>query len=224
MESRNSQLYSLLDYPRQEPERGRELYRELSNLGVTELEFASKGYRGVVFKAYFKGRPVAVKVKRSDVRKDSPIEKEYSFLKHLFELYGDETPAPVPFFYTKDFLVMEWVSGKSFAEAFKEEPFKVVREALISCYKLDVAKVEHTEIKGNKHLIYTGSRVKIIDFESARFKEKPRNLLQFVGYHLIGRKLFKELSLKEEELRMALELYKKEPDRGLEALFKLLGF
>jgi putative serine/threonine protein kinase len=224
MESQSLRLCRLLDYPRQEVERGRELYQKLKSLGVTGLEFVSKGYRGVVFKGYFKGNPVAVKVKRSDVKKESLVEREFSFLKYLFELYADETPAPVPLLYTEDFLVMEWVSGKPFPEAFKEEPFKVVKEALISCYKLDLAKVEHSEIKGSKHLIYTGERVKVIDFESAKFKERPRNLLQFVGYHLIGKKLFKELNLKEEELRRALEVYKEEPDRGLKALFKLIGF
>jgi len=221
MEYRNLPLSALLDYPRGSRERGERILRELIERGVGELSFVSKGYRGVVFRGLLKGRPVAVKVKRSDTPKEVSL-KEFNFLSHLYRLYREETPAPVPYFATEDFIVMEWVSGEILPVAFRKEPRRVVKEALKACYKLDRAGVEHSEIKGEKHLIFTGDRVKVIDFESAKFKERPRNLLQFVGYHLIGKGLCGELGLKEEELREFLSLYKKNPEEGFKSLLSLL--
>jgi len=200
-----------------EPERLSKILSQLKERGVENLSFASKGYRGVVFKGYLKGRPVAVKVKRSDTPKEVPL-KEFNFLSHLFNLYGPETPAPAPHFATEDFVVMEWIEGKPFGQAFKEFGRQVVREALKSVYQLDRAGVEHSEVKGEKHLIFNGQRVKVIDFESAKFKEKPRNLLQFVGYHLIGKELYRELGLERGELLKLMELYKREPEAAFRAL------
>jgi len=222
MASQSSQLFRLLDYPRGDEERGRELYSRLTSLGLGELTFISKGYRGVVFKAYLNGRPVAVKVKRPDTLKDVPL-KEFKFLSHLYNIYGSGSPAPIPYAAEPDFIVMEWVEGRPFPEAFKELKGEAVKEALKACYKLDKAGVEHSEIKGEKHLIHTSSSVKVIDFESAKFKERPRNLLQFVGYHLIGRGLYRELGLSRAELLKLLEDYKKSPQDAFNRLLALIG-
>ncbi len=222
MESPSSQLFKLLDYPRMDLERGRELYQKLKEKGISELKFVAKGYRGVVFKGKLKGKEVAVKVKRSDSAKESLAEREFSFLKRLYELYKRETPAPKPFFAGKEFVVMEWIEGKRFLEAFKESPKETVKLALKACYLLDEGEIEHSEIKGGKHLIRTKGKVKVIDFESAKLKERPRNLLQFVGYYLIGKGLYRELGLELEKLKELLESYKSEPRtayRQLESLF-----
>ncbi len=222
MESRSSQLFKLLDYPRGNPERGRELYQKLKERGISELEFVAKGYRGVVFKGRLNGKEVAVKVKRSDAVKENLAEREFSFLKRLYELYKSETPAPKPYFAGKEFIVMEWIEGKRFLEAFKESPRETVKLALKACYLLDKGGVEHSEIKGGKHLIRTKGKVKVIDFESAKLKDRPRNLLQFVGYYLIGKELYRVLGVNLERLRELLESYKNEPEVAylqLESLF-----
>jgi len=110
MEFPNSQLFKLLDYPRKDPEKGRELYQKLKEKGINELKFVAKGYRGVVFKGKLKGKEVAVKVKRPDAGKENLAEKEFFFLNHLYELYKSETPAPKPYLLGKEFIVMEWIN------------------------------------------------------------------------------------------------------------------
>ncbi len=215
-----SSLPSLLDYPRGSRERGERILRELLERGVELLSFVSKGYRGVVFKGLLKGKPVAVKVKRSDTPKEVTA-KEFKFLSYLYHLYGQESPAPIPYLFSPDFVVMKWVEGLPFNLAFNQNPKGVTKEALRACYDLDQAGVEHSEIKGEKHLLFTGKRVKVIDFESAKFKERPRNLLQFVGYHLIGRGLSDKLGIGKEKLRKLLELYKVSPDEGFREFLAL---
>ena len=220
MDFRNLPLLTLLDYPRGDRERAVGILKALKEKGVEGLSFVSKGYRGVVFKALLNGRPVAVKVKRSDTPKNVSL-REFEFLTHLYKLYREETPAPLPYLATEDFIVMEWIEGRPFPGAFEENGKRVVIEAVKACYRLDRAGVEHSEIKGEKHLIFTGDRIKVIDFESARFKERPRNLLQFVGYHLIGRELYRRLGLTVEELKRALSLYKENPEEGFRRLISL---
>ena len=212
MEFPSSQLFSLLDYPRGNPEEGKKKFELLSSYGVKNLSFVAKGYRGVVFKGELSGRPVAVKVPRSDVSKQNLPQKECSFLKHLDRCLKEKNPAPAPLLCASDFLVMEWIEGIPFLEAYRVYGKPVILSALESCYLLDSCGVEHSEIKGEKHLLYDGKRVRIIDFESAKFKDKPRNLLQFIGYHVLRRKeLLGELGIDRGELLTLIDRYKENP-------------
>ncbi|TCK05366.1 putative serine/threonine protein kinase [Phorcysia thermohydrogeniphila] len=216
------ELYLLLDYPTCREERALRILKELQKLGVELLEFVAKGYRGTVFKGKLNRNLVAIKVKRSDVLKEKLIEKECEILKHLenFSIKTEEqNPAPKVHQCTEEYLIMEFIEGLPFSRALKNyDPKTVVKEALRSCYFLDRAGVKHSEIKGEKHLLFDGQRIRVIDFESAKFSERPRNLLQFVGYHLIRRKeLLRELGISQERVRELIELYKENPDEGFKA-------
>ncbi|WP_456436498.1 hypothetical protein [Thermovibrio ammonificans] len=212
--SPSSQLLRLLDYPRGDEGEGRKLLERIESAGVKGLSFVAKGYRGVVFKGSLKGKPVAVKVKRSDAGKDSLLEREFSVLEHLERALGPENPAPKPYLLGDGFLVEEWIEGLPFERALELYPAAlVVTRALEAAHLLDRAGVEHSELKGEKHLLFDGSRFRVIDFESARFKKRPRNLLQVAGYHLLRReKLLEELGLTREELLSALNRYKESFD------------
>lgn len=221
MEFQNSQLFKLLDYPRGDIERGRFLFERLIREGVTDISFVSKGYRGVVFKGKLGEVPVAVKVPRSDSGKDF-VEKECEVLNLLQGRLGSKNPAPKVYKCGEDFLVMEWIEGIPFERALREFGSKVILKALESVYLLDRAEVEHSEIKGEKHLLFDGERFRIIDFESSKLKERPRNLLQFVGYHLLRKKeLLESLGVDRERLLRLLELYKEEPERAFGELCSL---
>lgn len=219
MESQNSRLFELLAYPSGNVVRGKEIYRKIEEFGVKGLSFVSKGYRGVVFKGELNGRKVAVKVPRSDAGKKDFILKECEVLKYLSEKLGEKNPAPFLYGCSFDFLVMEWIEGIPFYEAFKRFSIKVVLSALEACFLLDEVGVEHSEIKGEKHLIYSVGRIRIIDFESAKFKRSPRNLLQFFGYHVLGKGILK---VDRSEILKFLQLYKKDRVAGYRALTSLL--
>jgi putative serine/threonine protein kinase len=219
------ELYFFLDYPACREERALKILRELQKLGVELSEFVAKGYRAAVFKGKLNGSIVAIKVKRSDVLKEKLIEKECKILKHIesFSIEtGEQNPAPKVYYCSNEYLVMEFIRGLPFSKALRNyDPRTVVKEALKSCYFLDRAKVKHSEIKGEKHLLFDGQRIRIIDFESSKFSEKPRNLLQFVGYHLIRKKkLLQEIGINQERIRELIELYKEDPEEGFRAFIQ----
>ena len=119
---------------------------------------------------------------------------------------------------------MEWIEGIPFKEALQRYGKSIIALALKSCYLLDLCGVEHSEIKGEKHLIYDGKRIRIIDFESARFKEKPRNLLQFLGYHILRREdLLREFNVNRNRLLELTEKYKENPEKTFTKILTLLG-
>jgi len=216
MEFQTSQFYEYLDYPAKRKERINKLLNLLKEKGITLDSFIAKGYRGVVFKGMYRGKPVAVKVLRSDVEKENPLQKECEILNYLTNKLKSENPAPYPYLCTSEFIAMEFIEGLTFSKALENyDPYTVLKEALRSCYLLDKAGVRHSEIKGEKHLIFDGRRFRIIDFESAKFSDKPRNLLQFVGYHLIRNKeLLKKLGICKKDLRLAIEIYKENKKDG----------
>ena len=221
------ELHLLLDYPACREERALRILKELRELGVELLQFIAKGYRGTVFKGKLNGKPIAIKVKRSDVSKERLIEKECEILKYLEDFSkktGEKNPAPKVYRCTGEYLIMEFINGLTFSRALKiYDPKTVVKEAIKSCYFLDRAGIKHSEIKGEKHLIFDGQRIRIIDFESAKTSEKPRNLLQFIGYHLMRRKeILKEIEIDPERIKKLIELYKKNPHRGFKAFIKEL--
>ena len=222
MEFQSSQLFNLLDYPRCNPEIGKRRFDLLTAYGVKSLSFVSKGYRGVVFKGELSGKPVAVKVPRADAGKENIAEKECSILKHLQRCLGEENPAPEPYICTPEFVVMEWIEGIPFSQALERYGKSAVLSALKSCYLLDMCGVEHSEIKGEKHLLFDGERVRVIDFESARLKERPRNLLQFVGYHLLRKKeLLEKMGIDEGELLLRISTYKEAPRKAFPEIVSL---
>ena len=222
MESPSSRLFKLLDYPRCNPEVGKRRFDLLSSYGVKNLSFISKGYRGVVFRGELPGKPVAVKIPRSDAGKKGIAEKECSILKHLQSCLGSKNPAPEPYICTPDFIVMEWIEGIPFPQAVKSYGKRAVISGLESCYLIDRCGVEHSEIKGEKHLLFDGKRMRVIDFESAKLKKKPRNLLQFVGYHLLRRKeVLRTFGVDERELLSLISEYKENPETAFPRILSL---
>ncbi len=208
-----------LDYPLGRREVVEERLESLKKVGITLVSLIAKGYRGVVFKGKTSdGNLVAVKFKRSDVNKDV-IKKELQFLEFL-DAFGKKVgflnPAPKVYTFDRDFIVLELIEGKPILELQEKRLKEALLSAVDACYFLDLAKVQHNEIKGGKHLIFDGRRIRIIDFESASFSKNPRNLFQFVGYYLVGKKLLPNVS--SQKLLALLKDYKESPEIAVREL------
>lgn len=224
MEFQTSQFYEYLDYPAKRKKRIQHLFNRLKGSGITLKCFIDKGYRGVVFKGTYRKNAVAVKIPRSDVGKKNPLQKECEILNYLVKKLKSRNPAPYPYLCTSEFVVMELIEGATFLEALNRyNPNEVIKRALKSCFLLDKAGIHHSELKGNKHLIFDGRSWRIIDFESAKFSDNPRNLLQFVGYHLVrNEELLNKLAITKESLKLAIKTYKRNKEVGVKAFLSLL--
>ena len=87
--------------------------------------------------------------------------------------------------------------------------YKILVKSLFICYLLDKLKINKYEMNHpEKHILFDGKRVYFIDFEKAKFSEKPKNLTQFVFF--INKEIKKDFSidLKEELIKLTKE-YKK---------------
>ncbi|WP_456484620.1 protein kinase domain-containing protein [Desulfurobacterium sp.] len=228
MKSLNLQSLSLIDYPA-----GREsvILRRLETLENLEVElndFVAKGYRGTVFSGFIKPSDpftipvkVAIKFARSDAGKEQFLLKEARILEYL----EAKSVAPVIYYYDEDMIIMEYVDGFPFSfERFfsKEKLVNVIREILEKCFILDRAGVSHSELKGEKHIILTDRGVRFIDFESARFTDSPRNLLQFLGFHIIRKpERLAFLGIDRNIIKKAIGLYKENPISGFKEILGL---
>jgi|GEM_PF-941106 len=204
---------------------GRKVLSELERHGVKLSGFIARGYRGIVFEGTFKGKAVAVKVRRSRAKAEKTLKecRILQYLERFSQSTGEANPAPAVYLCTGEFIVMELVSGRPLRATMEEQPLPASLSAIRACYFLDRAGVKHSEIKGEKHLLFDGERVRIIDYDTATFSEKPRNVLQFIGYHLIGKPhLLRQIGVSKAELLSATKVYKEDREKGFKLITALL--
>ena len=178
------------------------------NLPIKDIEFFSKGKRGVVYTGTYKNKKVAIKVKRSTSDAKGAIENEYFWLKRL-NLYKI---GPKVVFFKNKALVYEFVEGKYILDflkkASKKDRSKILKEVFRQLRIMDRLKVNKKEMhKPLKHIII-GKKVVLLDFERCYKSNKPKNVTQFCQF-LLRRKLIK---VKENDFIELLRAYKKNLD------------
>ncbi len=184
------------------------------------MKFYAKGKRGLVFLDLKGGKRVIVKKARKDSKAIGFIDNEIYFLRKLNKLGIGPRLLDVKRIGNDKVIVMEFIDGITFLKWYKEKEIKnentkkiivyVVREILRQCRLLDKLKVNKKEMTNPvKHIIITKERnikvenvkdrVKMIDFERARFSLKPSNVTQFfqflgkIGFLRIGKRLISDL-------------------------------
>ncbi|AXI25559.1 serine/threonine protein kinase [Methanofervidicoccus sp. A16] len=183
----------------------------LNNHDITLLDILGKGHRGVVFKGVYNNREVAIKVPRVDAK--NTIYQEGCILKEVNAL----NIGPKLYTFSRDFLIMEYIEGitlKNYisrGDINKEEYLNIVKEVLKQCVRLDIHGIDHGEIQGGKHIVISGSPIKvyIIDFGSAKIGRTPRNFTSavslFFGKSYIANRTCEILGVTEIELERIRE-------------------
>jgi len=203
--------------------------KELKKLGVTHISFTGplqiekcsilgKGYVGMVVLAKKDNNIVALKIRRVD----SP-RKNMSNESKLLRLVNELDIGPQFIKNSKNFLVMEYISGEKIIDWAKKNEIKsqeirsVLNNVLRECYLLDDAGVDHGELSTiDKHVIVGKNKNTIIDFESSSVNRKPSNVTGATQGILIGTGLAKiiknkiKLPKKETIINLIRE-YKKNP-------------
>ncbi len=178
-----------------------------------------KGHVGVVIRAMYEGREVALKCRRTDAHRTS-MDNEARLLMKA----NEAGVGPLIYAHSRDFIVMEKLVGPYFGDWVRENIDKrdKIREnvsaIIVIARKLDAARIDHGELtKIRRHFIVTGTGPRVIDFESASIGRAPQNLTCTVQSLFLHTNFAKVLARAypvpdRDELLDVLRKYKKTPD------------
>lgn len=188
-----------------------ELLLELERKGVSDVHFLAKGHRGMVYsgtwntnyfiKSHFASKKiltVVIKTENSTSKAPNRIENEAKWLKIL----NEKGIGPKLYFSGKNYVVMEFISGKRIMdwikENSKEKIIPVLEKILIQGLVMDQLGVSKQEMHHpHKHIIITSNNEPVmIDFERCKETPTPTNVTQLVEWlcrmekKLISKKIF----------------------------------
>ena len=200
------------------------LLKELCGAGLKGIAYFSKGKRGLVYKALYKGKKVAIKIQNPKSAAIGKIEHEAAILLRL----NKKRIGPNLLLHTEKYLVMEFIEGVSLEEFVKKAPKKKAINALLDVLDqmktLDDLGITKEEMAHpQKHIIIAKKPV-LIDFERAHFALKPSNLTQFCQYltstHLSELLRGKNINIDKEKLIGLAKAYKNSAQKERQAAFK----
>jgi putative serine/threonine protein kinase len=186
---------------------------------VLDYPILGKGHVGVVIRAMYKGREVALKCRRTDADKTT-MDNEARLLRKA----NEAGVGPLVYIYSRDFIVMEKLVGPYFGDWVRENIDKTdeIRKNVFSIIgiarKLDVERIDHGELtKIRRHYIITEDGPRVIDFESSSLGRTPQNITCTVQSMFLQTRFAKVLAQAypmpdRDELLKALRRYKKNPD------------
>jgi|SRR3989344_974184 len=147
-----------------------------------------KGWRSLV---YLDKEKSLIK-KESNNRVLSTIEKEVNWLKRLNKV----GIGPKLIEHNENSFICEFIEGLEIEQFLKQnnkkEIIKVLKNVLDQCYTLDKLKIDKREMKNPYKHIIISKKVVMIDFERAKYSDKPCNITGFSQY-LISSKIYKIL-------------------------------
>lgn len=221
----------LLCYPEDRCARARILAETLSRIGVEALvetggtilrghRFLGKGLTGIVAAAIQDRRPAALKIRRLDARR-SGMCREAVILEYL----RPARIAPEPYSWGRDYILMELLSCRDLArhlETLDEKRLaEETRRALVAAYLLDTLHIDHGElVRPWGHVVACRDGPRFLDFESASYARKPRNLPSLASYLFYKASFAHKLRELTGDPRPLLSMYKH--GRRAEALKMLL--
>lgn len=234
---------SIIGYPKASKKQVEQRISQLKKLGVNSISFQGdlklgkicilgKGYVGIVVLAKRKNKLVAVKIRRTDSQR-----KEMKSEAKLLEMANLSKVGPRLITSSKNFIIMEYLSGKKIGEWINELKGKgstaklksVIRKTLEDCYNLDEIGLDHGELSNiSKHVIINKSKATIIDFESSSTNRKVSNVTSatqgiFIGSGISNsiKKIYK-IPQKEKMVKV-LRDYKHDPTRkNFDEILKIL--
>jgi len=171
-----------------------ELLKKLENYEIRDSYIFAHGKRGVIIKTKYKKKDAAIKIKREKSKALGNIENEKRFLRLL------NKHSIGPKIIEHELLMYEFVKG-IFIEEFLEKNSKkdiliVLKKIFDQMYKLDKLGINKFEMhRPLKHILIKNNNPVLIDFERARFTQKPKNVTEFCDF-MIGNKVKKILDKK----------------------------
>ena len=155
---------------------------QIDLLGVKNVRYLAQGKRKIVYSGFYKRRKVAVKSVLQG-KKSTSIQLEVRFLKIL----NKHKIGPALLHISDDFLIEEFVDGvfiKTYVESASKSQLKwLFKEVFKQCFVMDCLRINKDEMHHPiKHVLISGKKVVMIDFERCRHTEDPKNVSQFCQY------------------------------------------
>ncbi|MEK6946977.1 MAG: HemK2/MTQ2 family protein methyltransferase [Nanoarchaeota archaeon] len=164
-----------------------DLLKKLENDGIKNVKYFAKGHRGFLFIGNYKSKKVVVKAKNPSSMAFGRIENESKWLKKLNKI----SIGPRVLYSKSDYFVYEFIDGDFIIDYMKKsnknQVRKLIKDVFIQMYKLDKLKVDKEEMHHPlKHVIISGNKPYLIDFERARCTNDPKNVTQFCQFVMGG--------------------------------------
>ncbi len=187
--------------------------------GVLGCPILGKGHVGVVIRAMYEGREVALKCRRTDSDRTT-MDNEARLLMKA----NEAGVGPCVYAHSRDFIIMEKLEGPYFGDWVSEniekrdEIRKNVSAIIGIARKLDTARIDHGELtKIRRHYIVTEDGPRVIDFESASLGRTPQNLTCTVQSMFLQTRFARALAEAypmpdKNELLKVLRRYKESPN------------
>ena len=150
------------------------------NKKISNVKFLTKGKHSFVYDCNYENKNCILKINLFN------NEREVFFLKKLKTFNF----VPKLFFYSKDFIIMEKIFGKTIKEFLeskrikKNTKLKIIEKIFEICQKLDKLQINKMEMTNPyKHVFITKNySIKFIDFERSKFTNRVKNENQFKQY------------------------------------------
>ncbi len=131
----------------------------------------------------------ALKIRRTDSPRKTMKDEAV-----LLQIANKAGVGPRLIKHSKNFLVMEFIKGKKIIDWVNDSNRKnskdlqiVIRKILLDCFSLDQTGLDHGELSVlDKHVLISGKRPTIIDFESASVERRTSNVSSAIQAILIG--------------------------------------
>jgi HemK-related putative methylase len=204
------------------------LLKKLEKKGIYNLEYFTKGHRGLLFRADYKSKKavkpknVVIKIKNPKSKAENRIKNEVNFIK----LLNKYNIAPRLLLNDKDYFIYEYVEGLFFPQFVKELLNKfgdksriitIIKNIFNQLYILDKLRIDKEEMHHPyKHIVINkNNKPVLLDFERCHKVKKPKNVTQFCQY-LISKstlRLLKNNNIDKNKIIDLTKKYKKSYDK-----------
>lgn len=194
------------------------LLQELEELKIKNVEYFSRGKRGVIYTGFLKNKKIAIKTKRKEAVVNK-IPNEAYWLKIL----NKKDIGPKLILNKENYLIYEFVEGR-FILDFLEKNNKIViknvlKNILQQCFIMDKLNMNKFEMHHPiKHIIIDKfNKPILLDFERAKKTIEAKNVTQFcqflISKHVEELLILKKIIIDKNIMIDICKNYKKNPTK-----------
>jgi len=158
------------------------LLKRLEKIGITKIQYFTKGHRGMLFTGLYNKKKVTIKIKNPESKAVGRIKNEANYLK----IINKKNIGSKLLYSTKDYFVYEFVPGDFILDYVvkndKKSIIKMISNIFQQCFILDSLRLDKEEMHHPiKHIIIKQKPV-LLDFERMHPVNKPKNVTQFCQF------------------------------------------